>query len=76
MNPPERLYVSDDDLPGLVGVDKETLGVAIRTLDRNPKSGFPQKDPMFGGKRYWPKVKAWFEDYNGVSVAPPQRRQA
>ncbi len=72
----EILYVSDDDLPGLVGVDKEILGVAIRTLDRNPKSGFPQKDPMFGGKRYWPKVKTWFEEYNRASVAPPQRRQA
>jgi hypothetical protein len=68
----ERLYVSDDELPGIVGVDKEALGVAIRMLDANPRSGFPKKDPLFGNKRYWPKVKAWFEDYNRNNRLNPQ----
>jgi hypothetical protein len=65
LEPP--LYVSDDELPRLVGVDKETLGLALRTLDRNPKSGFPKPDPMFGNKRYFPKVKEWFAEYNRTS---------
>ena len=75
--PIESLYVSADELVRLIGVDEETLGAAIRLLERNPKSGFPQKDPLFGDKRYWPKVKAWFEEYNRANVAaPPLRRQA
>lgn len=63
----ERLYVSDDELPAVIGVDKEALGVFLRMLDRNPKSGFPRRDPMLGNKRYLPKVRAWFDDYNRLN---------
>jgi hypothetical protein len=64
--PLDRLYVTDEEL-AQIGVDEVTLGVAIRTLDRNPKSGFPQKDALFGNKRYWPAVRAWFDRYNRLT---------
>jgi hypothetical protein len=37
----------------------------IRALDNNPKSGFPPKNKLFGSRRYWPAVKAWFDKRNG-----------
>lgn len=73
---PEPLYVSDEDLAALVGVDEEALGVAIRMLDRNPKSGFPQRDPMFGNKRYLPKVKEWFDNYNRTAPVTIRDRKS
>ncbi len=80
LEPP--LYVSDDELPRWVGLDKETLGVKIRLLDCNPKSGFPPKDPQCEDKRYWPNVRAWFDDPAAYcfgktkSGAPKQKRHA
>lgn len=36
-------------------------------LERN---GLPKKDPLFGGRRYWPAVERWLKAYNGLSSDP------
>lgn len=30
------------------------------------KYGFPRKQPLFAGRRYWPAVKAWLDKRNGL----------
>lgn len=60
----EQLYVTDAELAAKVGVDLEMLGTFLRQIDRNRTAGFPKQDPLFGGRRYWPAVKDWFDMYN------------
>lgn len=31
------------------------------------RCGMPKKDPLFGGRRYWPAVEAWLKSHNGLS---------
>jgi hypothetical protein len=39
------------------------------------KYGFHRKQPLFGGRRYWPAVKAWLDKHNGLPAdATPRRR--
>jgi hypothetical protein len=41
-------------------------------LDANNRSGFPQKQALWGKRRYWPHVKAYFERTSGLKLnAPP-----
>lgn len=70
----DTLYITDAELIRRVGPEKVTRE-AIHELDRNKYSGFPQKDKLFGGRRYWPAVKAWLDHRNGLKVddKPPRR---
>lgn len=40
---------------------------AVPILERN---GLPKKNPLFGGRRYWPAVENWLKWYNGVTSEP------
>lgn len=71
--PQEPLYVSDDELYGLLGVPKDRARDAIAVLDHDPKSGFPRKQKLWGDKRYLPAVRAYFDRINGVSVERRKR---
>lgn len=73
--PEPTLWVTDAELIRRSGVPEKVAREAIRTLDRNPASGFPRKQKLWGDRRYWPAVKAYFERYNaGKMTAPPTRR--
>lgn len=74
----ETLWVTDAELIRRVGAPRDKLRVAIRGWDRNPASGFPQKQPLFGGRRYWPAVKAFFDRVYGPKMGPsiPTRRKS
>lgn len=65
---PGALYISDAELCRRLGVGEKRVRVAIRELER--RNGFPRKDPLFGGKRYWPAVKASLDRHSGISLAP------
>lgn len=72
----ETLYITDAELIRRLGVPEKIARLAIKELDRQ-RTGFPQKSPLWGGKRrYWPAVKAWLDRDNGLkSEAPvPMRR--
>lgn len=64
----DGLYITDTQLYRRLGVPREKARVTIDTLDRNPDSRFPKKQPLFGNRRYWPAVKAYLDKLNGVKL--------
>ena len=69
---PMTLWVTDAELIRRSGVPEKIMRRNLRELDRLP-SGFPKKDPLWGDRRYWPHVKAYF-DRQAARMQAPQRR--
>ena len=61
---PSSLYPSEEEIAQRVlGEGKVKQWIAlVPTLERE---GLPRVDPLFGG-RFWPAVRAWFEQRNGL----------
>lgn len=57
------LFVYDNEIARRLGVGEDKLRPAIKVLE---KEGFPKKETLFGGRRYWPAVKAFFNRRHGV----------
>lgn len=70
----DKLWVTDAELVRRMGVPKDKAREAIRMLDAKP-SGFPRKQKLWGDRRYWPAVKAYFDGQYGAKVDLPQRRE-
>ena len=69
-----RLWVTDAEMIRRLG-PREVVVPIIRMLDRNCRtSGFPQKEKLWGDRRYWPAVKAYFDSQYGIRVSHPTRR--
>jgi hypothetical protein len=64
----DKLYLSDAELIRRLGVPEKTLRGILPALES--KYGFPKKQPLFGGRRYWPAVRAWLDKHNGIMVEP------
>jgi hypothetical protein len=65
----DKLWVTDAELIRRLGVPEKIARMAINALDREPKSGFPKKQALWGDRRYWPAVKAWFDDRYGLPTS-------
>lgn len=59
--PTDPLWINDAELIRRLGVPYRVARAALQELDRNRASGFPHKDPLWGGRRYWPAVKSYFD---------------
>lgn len=70
------LFVTDAELLRRLGVPEKKGYQALGMLDENHKSnGFPQPDPLWGSRRYYPAVRAWLDQcYQGKLGAFPVRR--
>lgn len=69
------LFVTDAEIVRRWGVPEKIAYEAIRALDANRASGFPQKQALMGKRRYWPAVKAYLDQAYGLNIgASPQRR--
>ena len=64
----EGLYITDAELIRRIGVPEKIARDAIRILDQDKRSGFPQKKALWGDRRYWPAVRAWFDRTNGLKI--------
>lgn len=64
----DTLYITDAELIRRMGVPEKKARHVIRSLDADRLSGFPRKDPFFGGRRYWPAVRAYLDRRNRVNV--------
>ena len=64
----DKLYLTDAELIRRLGVPDRTLRPILPSLET--KYGFPPKQPLFGGRRDWPAVKAWLDKHNGLMVDP------
>lgn len=60
-------YLTDIQIADRWGVCDKTARRAIKALER--AGGFPRKDPLFGGKRYWPAVDAFMRARAGLTIA-------
>ncbi len=70
----DTLYVTDAELIRRMGVPEKIARQAIQMLDANPRSGWPAKQKLWGNRRYWPAVKAYFDKTSGLSmVSQPTR---
>jgi hypothetical protein len=63
------LFVTDAEIIRRLGVSEKTGYIAIRHLDRSGL-GFPEKQKIWGNKRYWPAAREWFDR----QYIPGQRR--
>jgi hypothetical protein len=69
----DTLWVTDAELIRRMGVPEKIARAALREFDAR-RSGFPQKQALFGGRRYWPAVRAYLDRYYGLNIpASPQR---
>jgi hypothetical protein len=67
----EKLFVTDAELYHRIGLNRSIARPTIAMLDKNHQTtSFPQKQPLWGNRRYWPAVKAWFDWQYGL----PERR--
>jgi hypothetical protein len=71
---PETLFVSDVEMIRRIGVPERIARAAIRALDENPHSRFPKKSALWGNRRYWPAVKAWFKEQNDLETGPEPKK--
>jgi hypothetical protein len=59
-----KLWITDAEMIRRLGVPEKTARETIRMLDRQ-RSGFPQKQKLWGDRRFWPAVLGYFEDQYG-----------
>lgn len=70
----ETRWVTDAEMIRRLGVPEKIAREAIRMLDRDRASGFPKKQALWGNRRYWPAVQAYFDATHGLKMAPAHRR--
>jgi hypothetical protein len=68
------LWVTDAELIRRIGVPEKTARETLRMLDAK-NDGFPRKQKVWGDRRYWPDVKAYFDRRYGTNIAPPKQRE-
>lgn len=67
----ETVWVTDAELIRRSGVPEKIMRQNLRGLDNNPRSGFPKKNKLWGGRRHWPSVQEYW-----AKMASPERRRA
>lgn len=72
----EKPWITDAELIRRLGVPEKIARQRIKSLDQDRRSGFPQKQPFWGDRRYWPAVKAYFERVYGLKMQAPEHRRA
>lgn len=70
----DKLWVTDAELIRRWGVP-ERLGRALLLEFSNKHPTFPRKQELWGGRRYWPAVKAWMDTRNGLMMNAPEPRR-
>jgi hypothetical protein len=72
----DKLWLLDSELIRRLGVPEKAGKEILRMLDAKG-IGFPRKEKLWGNRRYWPAVKAYFDRQHGVKVdTPPWRERA
>ena len=74
----DKLWVKDSELIRRLGVPDKLGRETLRLLEHKP--GFPRKEKLWGDRRYWPAVKAYFDALYGPkmerSILSSPRREA
>lgn len=70
------LFVTDAELIERLQVPEKIARQAIEMLDRDPASGFPEKQPLWGKRRYWPAIEEWLAVRNRLKIGASKRRES
>lgn len=70
----ETLWVTDAELIRRSGVPEKIMRQNLHEFDAKPSLGFPQKSKVFGGRRYWPAVRAYFDKISRLN--PQEQRKS
>lgn len=70
----DKLWLTDAEMIRRMGVPEKVARAAIRALDAHRDSGFPQKQKLWGDRRYWPAVRAYLDRTQGLNVTASQQR--
>lgn len=71
----EKLYLTDAELIRRLGVPEKIGRAVLATFDRERHRGFPQKQKLWGDRRYWPAVKAFLDRTSGLTMEPHQMKR-
>ena len=63
----DKLFLTDAELIRRLGVPEKVLRPILATLE--DKHGFPKKQALFGGRRYWPAVVGYFDHHYGFKAS-------
>lgn len=67
------LMVTDTELIERLKVPERVARQALEMLDRDGRTGFPPKQPLWGNRRYWPAVEKWLERHSGLMMESSPR---
>lgn len=67
------LFVTEGELADRMGIKLDLLKTALPGLQ---KIGFPQPDPLFENRRYWPACEAFLDRRYGLSSSSGQGNPA
>jgi hypothetical protein len=67
----ETLWVTDEELIRRLGAPRKAARAALHMFDLDRSKGFPQKQALWGNRRYWPAVKAYLDRTNGLKMDAP-----
>jgi len=70
----DKLWVTDAELIRRPGVPEKIGRAALHMYDRTKGTGFPQKQKLWGDRRYWPAVVDYFDHQYGFRTAGLSRR--
>lgn len=71
----EPLYMTDAEIIRRMGVPEKVARQTIRALDAMPRSTFPKKNPLWGGRRHWPSVRAYLENHEKTRMGPSHNQR-
>lgn len=64
----DTLYITDEELIRRLGVPRKAARAALHMFDHDRTKGFPQKQALWGNRRYWPPLGA---NPNNINVSVP-----
>lgn len=67
-------FVTDLELAEILGIPWDRAVMKFRSLDQNPRSGFPKKNEFWEDRRYLPDVERWLDETAGRKISDPPRR--
>jgi len=70
----DKLYVTDAELIRRIGLPEKKGRALLHELDTKHPA-FPKKQKYADNRRYWPKVKEYFDRMNGVQSVQPAHPQ-
>ena len=60
------LFLTESQIAARMGLNTEQLKAAMPVLS---KSGFPEPDPLFENRRYWPACQAFLDRRYGLAAS-------